>query len=145
MTLLGGCAPWPTRPEPLMNNPVQTQRADKIIKLASAELGAPYIYGGDTPKGFDCSGLVYYVFRHAGVAVPRTANQQLYASHPVNDQELQPGDLIFFEIAGNIQMHVGIYIGGGGFIHAPETGQPVSYANLENPYWKSRFVGGGRF
>ena len=115
------------------------------MRLAGHELGVPYIYGGDTPRGFDCSGLVYYVFRRAGVAVPRTANDQLYASHPVGLRDLQPGDLVFFQIAGNIQMHVGIYVGHGVFIHAPETGQPVSYARLDNHYWKSRFVGGGRF
>lgn len=123
----------------------EAARAREIVQLASRELGAPYVYGGDTPRGFDCSGLVYYVFRHAGVAVPRTANQQLYASHPVSLQDLQPGDLVFFQIVGNIQMHVGIYVGNGMFIHAPETGQPVSYAQLDARYWKSRFVGGGRF
>ncbi|HVC37889.1 MAG TPA: C40 family peptidase [Gammaproteobacteria bacterium] len=139
------CAPWPERPQPFANNPVKTKRAADIVKLASAELGAPYAYGGATPRGFDCSGLVYYVFRHAGLAVPRTANEQLYASHPVKFQYLQPGDLVFFEIAGNVQMHVGIYVGKGKFVHAPETGQAVSYARLENSYWKSRFVGGGRF
>jgi len=64
---------------------------------------------------------------------------------PVGLRDLQPGDLVFFQIAGDIQMHVGIYVGHGIFIHAPETGQPVSYAQLGNPYWKSRFVGGGRF
>jgi len=143
--VLEACAPWPVRPQPYANNPVESKRAADIVRLATAELGTPYVYGGDTPRGFDCSGLVYYVYRHAGVAVPRSANQQLYASHPINYREMQPGDLVFFEIAGDAQMHVGIYAGKGEFIHAPETGQPVSYARLDNPYWKSRFVGAGRF
>lgn len=105
----------------------------------------PYVYGGDTPRGFDCSGLVYYVYTQAGLRVPRTANAQLYASHPVTFDDLRPGDLVFFEIAGDAQMHVGIYAGNGRFIHAPETGASVSWARLDNPYWKARFAGGGRF
>lgn len=146
ISVLAACAPWPERPAaatPYLS--VGTARAQAIVRLATHELGAPYVYGGDTPHGFDCSGLVYYVFRHVGVAVPRTANDQLYASHPVSLRDLRPGDLVFFQIAGNIQMHVGIYVGDGVFIHAPETGQPVSYARLGDSYWKSRFVGGGRF
>jgi cell wall-associated NlpC family hydrolase len=139
------CAPWPERPQPYANNPVGSKRAADIVRLATAELGKPYVYGGDTPRGFDCSGLVYYVFRHAGVAVPRTANEQLYASHPVDYRDMQPGDLVFFEIAGDVQMHVGIYVGNGEFVHAPETGKSVSYARLDNSYWKARFVGVGRF
>lgn len=140
------CAPWPQRPTAAQPyNTAETRHSAEILRLAVQELGTPYRYGGDTPQGFDCSGLVYYVFRHAGVAVPRTANQQLYASHPVNLQALRPGDLVFFEIAGNIQMHVGIYVGNGEFIHAPETGQSVSYAFMDSPYWKARFIGGGRF
>lgn len=139
------CAPWPERSQPYANNPVQSRRATDIVRLATAELGTPYVYGGDTPRGFDCSGLVYYVFRHAGMTVPRTANHQLYASHPVDYRDMRPGDLVFFEIAGDAQMHVGIYVGDGEFIHAPASGQPVSYERLGNPYWQSRFVGAGRF
>ena len=146
LAALVACAPWPERrstPPPYSS--AELLRAREIVRLASYELGVPYVYGGDTPHGFDCSGLVYYVFRRAGVAVPRTANDQLYASYPVGLRDLQPGDLVFFQIVGNIQMHVGIYVGHGVFIHAPETGQPVTYARLDDPYWKSRFVSGGRF
>lgn len=149
MGVVGGalvaCAPWPERPGVRPYSTAQAKNAVEIVRLVRQELGVPYGYGGDTPRGFDCSGLVYYVFRRAGLVVPRTANAQLYASHPVNLQDLHPGDLVFFEIAGNVQMHVGIYVGNGEFIHAPETGQPVSYAFLDSPYWKTRFVGGGRF
>lgn len=142
---LAACAPWPVRAPAVVYSPAEAASATRIVQLARRELGVPYLYGGATPRGFDCSGLVYYVFRQAGVAVPRTANEQLYASHPVSRQALRPGDLVFFQIAGNIQMHDGIYVGQGEFIHAPETGQVVSYARLDNSYWKSRFVGGGRF
>lgn len=144
--ILAACAPWPERPSAAASySSTENTRAQEIVRMASHELGTPYIYGGDTPRGFDCSGLTYYVLRSAGIAVPRTANDQLYASHPVSLQDLRPGDLVFFQIVGNIQMHVGIYVGNGVFIHAPETGQPVSYARLDDPYWKQRFVGGGRF
>lgn len=143
--LLAACAAWPERPPSLANNPAQQRQAAEIIRLAHAELGVPYQYGGDTPRGFDCSGLVYYIFRHAGISVPRTANEQLYASHPVAYRDLQPGDLVFFEIAGDAQMHVGIYIGNGEFIHAPETGERVSIAHMDNPYWKARYASAGRF
>ncbi|MGH8282362.1 MAG: C40 family peptidase [Gammaproteobacteria bacterium] len=133
------------RPPAAGYSQAEAASAAKIMQFARRELGVPYLYGGATPRGFDCSGLVYYVFRQAGIAVPRSANEQLYASHPVSRQALRPGDLVFFQIAGNIQMHDGIYVGQGEFIHAPETGQVVSYARLDNSYWKSRFVGGGRF
>jgi cell wall-associated NlpC family hydrolase len=139
------CAPWPERPGPSTVTPVESRQAAEIVRLATAELGAPYVYGGESPRGFDCSGLVYYVFHHAGMDVPRSANQQLYASHPVNYRDLRPGDLVFFEIGGDAQMHVGIYVGKGRFVHAPQSGQPVSYARLDNSYWKARFVGAGRF
>lgn len=142
---LAACAPWPERPAGPAYDPSHASRAAEIVRLADGELGAPYLYGGDTPRGFDCSGLVYYVFRRAGLTVPRTANHQLYASHPVDLRDLRPGDLVFFQIAGNLQMHVGIYVGKGEFIHAPENGRPVSYAQLGDPYWKTRLIGGGRF
>ncbi|HET7922734.1 MAG TPA: C40 family peptidase [Gammaproteobacteria bacterium] len=141
---LCACAPWPERPD-AAQPALQTVQGNRVVELARSELGVPYLYGGETPDGFDCSGLVQYVYAHAGIEVPRTANAQLYASHPVKRQMLRPGDLVFFEIAGNAQMHVGIYIGDGRFIHAPETGGKVSYAQLDNPYWKAHFISGGRF
>lgn len=141
---LSACAPWPERPNSAEPQ-YQEATANAVVSMARSELGVPYVYGGDTPHGFDCSGLVYYVYRHAGMQVPRTANAQFYASHPVQLADMEPGDLVFFEIAGDAQMHVGIYAGNGIFIHAPETGEKVSYAHLDNPYWKARFVGAGRF
>ena len=138
------CAPWPERPNSSEPH-YQAATSNDIVSMARSELGVPYVYGGRTPKGFDCSGLVYYVYRHAGLNVPRTANAQFYASHPVKLADIEPGDLVFFEIDGDAQMHVGIYAGNGVFIHAPETGEKVSYARLDNPYWKARFAGAGRF
>ncbi|MGH8370363.1 MAG: C40 family peptidase [Gammaproteobacteria bacterium] len=141
---IAACAPWPERPDVAASG-YQADQIDQVMELARTELGVPYLYGGSTVKGFDCSGLVYYVYRRAGIKVPRTANAQFYASHKITLADLQRGDLVFFEIAGDAQMHVGIYVGDDRFIHAPETGTSVSYAQLDSPYWKARFVGGGRF
>lgn len=116
-----------------------------IVDLAEDQLGVPYHYGGITPRGFDCSGLVYYVFRRLGLTVPRTANAQKAASVPVAKADLVPGDLVFFRIAGEMQLHVGIYAGDGEFIHAPRPGQKVSYADFGARYWQRRYVGAGRF
>ncbi|MDE2197133.1 MAG: C40 family peptidase [Gammaproteobacteria bacterium] len=142
---VAACGQWPERPAALPYGPVQPAKEAEIVRLVRQELGIPYHYGGDTPRGFDCSGLVFYVYRRAGIQVPRTANAQLYASQPLARDALQPGDLVFFEIAGDAQMHVGIYVGNGRFIHAPQSGGVVSYARLDDAYWRTRFVGGGRF
>lgn len=107
-------------------------------------LGAPYRYGGSGPRGFDCSGLVYYSYRKAGIAVPRTTGAQYRQSQRVKLSALQPGDLIFFRISRERFSHVGIYAGDGRFIHAPSSGKRVSYALLTDPYWKARVVGAGR-
>lgn len=123
----------------------QATLSTDIVNLAKDQIGVPYYYGGITPRGFDCSGLVYYVFRRLGLTVPRTANAQKAASVPVAKADLAPGDLVFFRIAGEMQLHVGIYAGDGEFIHAPRPGQKVSYAELGARYWQRRYVGAGRF
>jgi cell wall-associated NlpC family hydrolase len=81
----------------------QTLIGSKVAKLAEAQLGMPYLYGGDTPKGFDCSGLVYYVYTQAGVRLPRTAEQQFDHGPQVSRKALQAGDLVFFRSdSGNL-------------------------------------------
>ncbi len=103
-------------------------------------VGTPYQYGGNTPAGFDCSGLVHYSYARAGAQVPRTTRQQLKHSHRVARTELRPGDLVFFNQNGKRSSHVGLYIGDNRFVHAPSTGKRVHVSMLTNRYWRRYFV-----
>ena len=141
-SLLAACEPWPEPPTAAPAYAGSSLLGAKIVDLAQTQVGAPYLYGGDGPKGFDCSGLVYYVYGKAGVSLPRTAEGQYDELPRVDRQHLQPGDLVFFEMAGF--KHVGIYIGSETFIHAPETGKPVSDAHLDSDYWSKRYLGAAR-
>jgi len=114
------------------------------VAVAEKMIGKPYRYGGASPdKGFDCSGLVFYAFRHAGIKVPRSSHTQFADAFPVDPHALRQGDLLFFSISGKIS-HVGIYIGHNTFIHAPSSGKVVSYASLNNPYWRDHLIKAGR-
>ena len=116
----------------------------KVSRIALRQLGTPYVYGGATPKGFDCSGLVKFTYGRLGINVPRTAFSQYQYAKPIRKRELQPGDLIFFSLKGDSVSHVGIYYQAQLFIHAPRTGRPVSIENLNSPYWQKRYVSAGR-
>lgn len=140
--MLTACEPWPEPPAAAPVDAGSSLLGAKIVDLARIQVGAPYLYGGHSPKGFDCSGLVYYVYGKAGVSVPRTAELQFDGLPRVGRQDLQPGDLVFFQMAG--LMHVGIYIGSETFIHAPETGKPVSDARLDSDFWSERYLGAAR-
>ncbi len=116
-----------------------------VIETAQKMLGAPYRYGGSSPSGFDCSGLVRYAYRSVGKQVPRTSSDQFLRANRVALQNLQPGDLLFFRLSPPKVSHVAIYDRNGRFIHAPSSGKRVSYASLDNPYWRKHLVGAGRF
>lgn len=117
----------------------------EVVTVARDMLGRPYHYGGDTPKGgFDCSGLVYYAHLQAGLRLPRTSYGQFKVSRPVTLRHLHPGDLVFFRFRRDKISHVGIYIGHHRFIHAPSSGKEVTIDDLDDPYWRHRFVRGGR-
>jgi cell wall-associated NlpC family hydrolase len=118
---------------------------EKIVSVAAGMIGAPYVYGGESPKGFDCSGLVFYSFERVGQKVPRTAAEQRRAAERVKKSNLEPGDLVFFRSSKGRVDHVGIYAGDGRFIHAPNSGQTVRYGSLDDPYYRSHFVSAGRF
>jgi cell wall-associated NlpC family hydrolase len=111
----------------------------RAVALARRELGVPYVWGGESPAGFDCSGLVAYVYGRLGVSLPRVAADQYRAGHHVARSMLRPGDLVFFDGLG----HVGLYIGGGRFIHAPHTGDVVRISSLTG-WYDETYVGASR-
>ncbi|HSC74458.1 MAG TPA: NlpC/P60 family protein [Gaiellaceae bacterium] len=105
-----------------------------VVGIAMHYLGVPYVWGGASPRGFDCSGLVMYVFAQIGVSLPHSSYAQAGMGTPVSISQLQPGDLVFFTGAS----HEGIYIGGGQFVHAPHTGDVVKISSLSG-YYASAF------
>jgi cell wall-associated NlpC family hydrolase len=98
-------------------------------------VGKPYRYGGSSPAGFDCSGLVMYSYSRAGLALPHNTDKQRLAARPIKVAELRRGDLLFFQQEGKKYGHVGIYVGGGNFVHAPSSGKSVRSDRLDSPYW----------
>jgi len=108
--------------------------------IAARYLGVPYRWGGDSPAGFDCSGFVMYVYAQLGISLPHYTVAQYSLGTPVSRDELQPGDLVFFDGLG----HVGIYIGGGQFIHSPHTGDVVKVSSLSESWYASTYVGARR-
>jgi cell wall-associated NlpC family hydrolase len=106
--------------------------------IALRYLGTPYVWGGAAPGGFDCSGLVMYVYAQLGISLPHFAAAQYGFGSPVAADQLQPGDLVFFDALD----HVGIYIGGGQFVHAPHTGDVVKISSLAE--FGSAYVGARR-
>ena len=107
---------------------------------AARYLGVPYRWGGASPAGFDCSGLVMYVYAQIGIALPHYTVTQYRMGVAVTRDRLQPGDLVFFDGLG----HVGIYIGAGQFIHAPHTGDVVKVSSLSESWYASTYVGARR-
>ena len=110
-----------------------------VVGIAMRYLGVPYVWGGASPRGFDCSGLVMYVFAQIGVSLPHSTYALYAMGTPVSRDQLQPGDLVFFSGLG----HMGIYIGGGQFIHAPHTGDVVKISSMSG-YYSSAYVGARR-
>ena len=134
------------RPEDPLNLQTRENRPGlAALDIARSLLGVPYRYGGNDLRGFDCSGLVQYTFSRTGVKLPRSSREIFRSSQLIDPNDLQPGDLVFFFISSNKVSHVGIYEGQNRFIHAPSSGKGVSYAQLDNPYWRERLAGAGRF
>ncbi|PVV08240.1 MAG: hypothetical protein B6D72_16910 [gamma proteobacterium symbiont of Ctena orbiculata] len=121
-----------------------TNKTHPVVAIAERLKGKPYLYGGVTPKGFDCSGLVHYVYLKAGKSIPRTTRDQYRTSQRLSIKNAQPGDLLFFKINSRKLSHVGLYAGNGRFIHASTKQNRVAAASLDDPYWRKRLIGAGR-
>ena len=114
-----------------------------VVSLAQQYLGVPYVYGGSSASGFDCSGFTMYVFSLAGVSLPHGATSQLSYGTEVSRSDLQPGDLVFFQDYGAVASHVGIYIGSDQFIHASSSyynGHCVVISSLTETYYDSHYL-----
>lgn len=158
IALLAACASAPRHASigatrsALANEPArapdgQAAAANDVLFRAMALVGTPYRWGGNTPSGgFDCSGLVDYIYRNAtGLQLPRTSGEMadLGARKVKRMTMLVSGDLVFFDIGGRIS-HVGVYVGKGRFVHAPNTGGTVRLDDIDGPYWAEHFAFGRR-
>ena len=148
--LISGCASTGTpRPEPFPRTGTQgglpgsttttPLSGDAVAQAAKTLVGHPYAPGGAGPDRFDCSGLVQYVFGRAGVTLPRTVAQQMKVGERVSFKKIAPGDLLFFRIDASKPTHVGIAIGNGAFVHAPNARGGVRVDRLSARYWLRRF------
>jgi cell wall-associated NlpC family hydrolase len=115
----------------------------RVVQNAMAFMGVPYIFGGSSPSGFDCSGFVMYVFANAGISLPRTADVQYEVGTPVNKGNLRAGDLVFFSTYTYGPSHVGISLGDDRFIHASSS-KGVTIDSLNRDYWVSTYIGARR-
>lgn len=136
-------------PEPILQAPPEDPEGlrEALVRTARTYLGLPYLWGGADPaSGFDCSGLTWTTYRMNGLALPRSSQAQWDLGQPISDAELRKGDLVFFATgkAGRVS-HVGLYLGGRRFIHAPRQGSRIGEAALDEPYYRDRYLGARRY
>ncbi len=112
---------------------------ERAAAYALLQVGVTYRYGGSSPDGFDCSGLVQYSYSRAGMSVARTTSQLWATTRAVDRRDLQAGDLLFFRFDGKMS-HVAMYIGGQRFVHAPSSGKTVTVASLDTTYYQGAFI-----
>jgi cell wall-associated NlpC family hydrolase len=149
--IFSGCSSTPTRkpasPSTIAKFKEDTSVGTEGISIAAMGLvGVPYRFGGNTPAGgFDCSGLIVYVYNNAaGVKLPRTVQEMSRAGQSIQNGSPAPGDLVFFNTTGERYSHAGIYVGHGRFVHAPSKGGTVRLDKMTSPYWAARYTEGRR-
>ena len=120
-------------------------QGEQLIVSAKTFLGVPYVWGGETPSGFDCSGFTQYVMKQNGLSIPRTAAEQFATGTPVNKSDLKIGDLVFFTTYKPGASHVGFYMGDGNFIHASSAQKKVSISPLNEDYYTQHYIGARRY
>jgi cell wall-associated NlpC family hydrolase len=135
--LLQGCSTMGSGPE--------RARREAVVETALGQVGRPYRYGGDSPDGFDCSGLVEYSYAEAGISLPHSTAEQRRAGQHIELSDARPGDLLFYRFNRSpSSLHVAIYLGHGKMVHAPESGRQVSVIHIDDTPWPKRFVGAVR-
>ncbi|SOB83060.1 C40 family peptidase [Streptomyces sp. 1331.2] len=141
----GGSAedPAPAQPagRPSSDTVPDAGSKEEAVDFALAQLGKPYVWGGDGPSGYDCSGLVQQAYRRAGISLPRVADDQYAATTPISAGQLRRGDLVFWSDSGRASgiHHVGIYLGGNTFVEAPRPGRTVRISTLDSGYYPTHF------
>ena len=131
-----------------ISNIDRTQGSQELMLHSMGLIGTPYRWGGSsTATGFDCSGMIQFVYKNAlDVSLPRTARDMAAASRKIPDNQLKAGDLVFFNTGGSSQYsHVGLYIGNGEFIHAPNSGKTIKTEKLSSPYYAKHYLGAHTF
>lgn len=125
--------------------PLSSGVGSSVVNIALQQVGKPYVFGAEGPNAFDCSGLVQWSFKQIGKNLPRTADQQFHIGTPVSKNQLQPGDLVFFANTYKLGIsHVGIYIGGGKFVHAANSRKGVIISSLSESYYAQHYAGAKR-
>ena len=139
--ILTGCGS-----SPKYSRNITSANQQAVIQTAKKMLGVKYRYGGTSPsRGFDCSGLVQYSHKAAGINLPRTTGQQFASARRISRKYLRAGDLVFFKTSPSRAVsHVGIYLGNYKFIHAPSSGKRVKISSMRSKYWRKRYSGAGR-
>ena len=119
---------------------ITSRQGAQVVATGKKYIGVPYVFGGTTPKGFDCSGFIQYVFNELGYSIPRLADEQYKLGRAAKVNELEPGDLVFFSTYEPSASHCGIYVGDGNFMHASSS-KGIRIDSLSNEYWRPRFIG----